>query len=86
MNTMHPMKIIVENQKKGIPTGIYSACTANSFVIEAVMERALKDNEYALIEATANQVNQYGGNTGMSKKELRKSNFLLIRFYLEEII
>jgi len=29
------------------------------------MERAMKDGEYVLIEATANQVDQYGGYTGM---------------------
>jgi D-tagatose-1,6-bisphosphate aldolase subunit GatZ/KbaZ len=68
---MHPLKILVENQKKGIPQGIYSACTANSIVIEAVLERALKENEYALIEATANQVNQFGGYTGMRPSDFR---------------
>lgn len=61
----HPLKNIVEAQKKGIPKGIYSACTANALVLEAVMERAMKDGEYVLIEATANQVDQYGGYTGM---------------------
>ena len=71
MNTMHPLKKIVENQKQGIHTGIYSACTASSYVIEAVMERALKDGEYVLIEATANQVNQFGGYTGMVPADFR---------------
>lgn len=61
----HPLKSIIESQKKGIPAGIYSVCSANELVIEAVMERGLKDNDFVLIEATANQVNQYGGYTGM---------------------
>lgn len=67
----HPLKAIVEAQKKGIPAGIYSACTANELVIEAVMERALTDNSFILIEATANQVNQYGGYTGMKPADFR---------------
>lgn len=68
----HPLLEMVECQKKGIARGIYSACTASDYVIEAVFERALKDNEYALIEATANQVNQFGGYTGMRPKDYMK--------------
>lgn len=51
--------------------GIYSICSANELVIEAAMERALKDNDLILIEATANQVNQYGGYTGMKPSDFR---------------
>lgn len=65
MSGLHPMKEMVRKQKMGIPAGIYSACSANDLVIEAVMERAKEDNDVVLIEATANQVNQYGGYTGM---------------------
>jgi D-tagatose-1,6-bisphosphate aldolase subunit GatZ/KbaZ len=72
MATKHPMQNLVESQKNGVPKGIYSACTASDYVIEAVLERALKDNEYVLIEATANQVNQFGGYTGMKPKDYVK--------------
>lgn len=75
----HPLKNIVLAQKKGIPLGIYSACSANELVIEAVMERALKDNDYVLIEATANQVNQYGGYTGMKPADFRDFVFALAK-------
>ncbi len=71
----HPLLDLVKAQKSGIARGIYSACTASDYVIEAVLERALEDNEYALIEATANQVNQFGGYTGMTPKDYR--NFVL---------
>lgn len=40
-------------------------CSANEFVLEAAVERAVRKDEYLLIEATSNQVNQYGGYTGM---------------------
>lgn len=72
MTIKHPMLNIVESQKNGIAKGIYSACTASDYVIEAVFERALKDNEYVMIEATANQVNQFGGYTGMKPKDYVK--------------
>ena len=67
----HPLKSIVKAQKSKIPVGIYSACTANELVIEAVMERGLGYNNFILIEATANQVNQYGGYTGMKPADFR---------------
>lgn len=72
MFVKNPMLEIVENQKNGIKKGIYSACTASDYVIEAVLERALQVNEAALIEATANQVNQFGGYTGMEPKDYVK--------------
>ena len=71
MNDMHPLKEIVHKQKNGIAAGIYSACTANEYVIIAAMERAAKSNDYLLIEATANQVNQFGGYTGMTPADFR---------------
>jgi len=85
----HPLKDIVAKQKKGIPAGIYSACTANKFVIEAVMERALPFGEYVLIEATANQVNQFGGYSGMQPAEFKNFVFEIaekVHFPKEKII
>lgn len=45
--------------------GIYSVCSADSMVLEASFRQAMEDNSPLLIEATCNQVNQYGGYTGM---------------------
>lgn len=56
---------IVTIQKSGKAVGIYSACSANSFVIEAVLKKGLEDNSCVLIESTANQCDQFGGYTGM---------------------
>lgn len=71
MNTMHPLKKIVEDQKRGIPRGIVSICSANEYVIEAAIKRAMVDDDYVLIEATANQVNQYGGYTCMTPEAFK---------------
>ncbi|RCX14828.1 D-tagatose-1,6-bisphosphate aldolase subunit GatZ/KbaZ [Anaerobacterium chartisolvens] len=71
MEGLHPLKELVAKQKQGIPEGIYSACSANEYVIEAAMERALKSGSYVLIEATANQVNQFGGYTGMKPADFK---------------
>lgn len=51
------------------PIGIYSVCTANSEVIEAALEFARDHDSIAVIEATANQVNQFGGYTGMKPSD-----------------
>jgi len=57
---------IVKMQKSGHAVGIYAACTANKHVLKAVMRRAASTGQPALIEATANQVDQSGGYTGMT--------------------
>jgi D-tagatose-1,6-bisphosphate aldolase subunit GatZ/KbaZ len=45
--------------------GIYSICSAHEHVLRAALQQALHDGSPLLIEATCNQVNQYGGYTGM---------------------
>lgn len=57
---------LVAASKAGRPVGICSVCSANEYVIEAAMEDALASGNPCLIEATANQVNQFGGYTGMT--------------------
>ncbi|HEX3028101.1 MAG TPA: class II D-tagatose-bisphosphate aldolase, non-catalytic subunit [Clostridia bacterium] len=72
MSKLHPMKEIVESRRMGTPKGIYSACSANAYVIEACMEKAQAAGESVLIEATANQVNQFGGYTGMKPADFSR--------------
>jgi D-tagatose-1,6-bisphosphate aldolase subunit GatZ/KbaZ len=45
--------------------GIYAICSAHPWVLEAAMRQALDDGTPLLIESTSNQVDQYGGYTGM---------------------
>lgn len=61
----NPILNIMKRRQDGENIGIYSACSANEYVIEAVMEAAMESGTCALIEATANQSNQFGGYTGM---------------------
>lgn len=55
----------IKDNRKGITKGIYSVCTANADVLEACFKQAKSDNSILLIESTSNQVDQYGGYTGM---------------------
>ena len=50
----------------GSPWAICSACTANPLALEAVLDHAELSGAPALVEATPNQVNQFGGYTGMT--------------------
>lgn len=61
----NPLKIMIEKRQQGEKVGIASYCTANEFALEAALLRAKQTNTPVLIEATANQVNQFGGYTGM---------------------
>lgn len=72
---MNYIKEIVKKQKEGVHAGCYSACTANKWVIEAVFEKAKETDSFAVIEATANQVNQFGGYTGMRPADYKNMVF-----------
>lgn len=60
---------IVSAQKQGEAAGVCSICSAHPYVIEAALSRALHNNEVVLIESTCNQVNQFGGYTGMTPRQ-----------------
>ncbi len=57
---------VIKDQKAGEAKGITSVCSANKYVIEAAVINAKKKGDEILIEATSNQVDQYGGYTGMT--------------------
>jgi D-tagatose-1,6-bisphosphate aldolase subunit GatZ/KbaZ len=61
----------VASHKAGHPVGVYSVCSAHPTVVEAAMVQATADGSYVLIEATSNQVDQYGGYTGLRPAEFR---------------
>ena len=58
-------------QRRGVAAGIYSVCSAHPWVIRAAAEQAAEDGSLLLVEATSNQVNQFGGYTGMRPAEFR---------------
>lgn len=60
---------ILRDHKRGLARGIYSICSVNRFVLEACMQQAAHDTSSLLIEATCNQVNQFGGYTGMNPRQ-----------------
>ncbi|GHU63023.1 D-tagatose-1,6-bisphosphate aldolase subunit KbaZ [Clostridia bacterium] len=67
----YPIRDMINRRAAGEKAGMYSACTANAHVLRAVFAAAREHGSAArpvlpvLIEATANQCNQFGGYTGM---------------------
>ncbi len=57
-----PLHEIVLAQKRGEARGITSICSAHPWVLKT----ALRGQAPVLVEATCNQVNQFGGYTGMT--------------------
>jgi len=62
---------LVRRHKAGDPAGIHSVCSAHPLVLEAAVATAIERGLPVLIEATSNQVNQYGGYTGMTPAAFR---------------
>ena len=62
-------KTAIEKNRSGQRTGFYSVCSANEIVIRAAIRHAVQNNYPLIIESTSNQVNQFGGYTGMLPHE-----------------
>jgi D-tagatose-1,6-bisphosphate aldolase subunit GatZ/KbaZ len=57
---------VVRAQKCGEARGVVSICSAHPTVLQTAVQRAVSTGSVLLVEATCNQVNQYGGYTGMT--------------------
>jgi D-tagatose-1,6-bisphosphate aldolase subunit GatZ/KbaZ len=71
-NAIARLARILESNRRDQGTGIYAICSANRFVLEAGMLQAKRDDSLLLIEATSNQVNQFGGYTGQAPQDFVK--------------
>lgn len=60
---------LIARNRAGEPIGLPCFCTANEYVLRAVLAYAAKTGNPTVIEATCNQVNQDGGYTGMTPKD-----------------
>lgn len=65
------MNIVAEN-RAGTRRGIPSYCTAHPETLRAILASYRHDDAPILIEATCNQVNQFGGYTGMDPARFRR--------------
>ncbi|MCJ7661415.1 MAG: class II D-tagatose-bisphosphate aldolase, non-catalytic subunit [Anaerolineales bacterium] len=69
MVSVHYLDDMIRAQNRCETRGIVSICSANPFVIEASIQHALRVDSPVLIESTCNQVNQFGGYTGLTPEQ-----------------
>ena len=60
---------IIQSQKRGEARGIASICSAHPWVLRETLKASKTTEAHPLIEATCNQVNQFGGYTGMRPQD-----------------
>lgn len=60
------LRDLLKRNRSGEGIGLYSVCSGHPRVLEAAMQQALRDHSPLLIESTSNQVDQFGGYTGMT--------------------
>lgn len=70
---MQQLMSLIARHKAGEAIGIYAVCSAHPWVIRAAIQQAALRQQPVLIEATSNQVNQFGGYTGMTPVDFRQS-------------
>ena len=63
---------LIARNRAGEAIGLPCFCTANEHVLRAVLAYAKTTGHPTVIEATCNQVNQYGGYTGMTAADFLK--------------
>ena len=68
---MSAVQSLIQAHRKGERSGLYSVCCSNEQVLLAAMQVAQRYHTPLLIEATSNQVDQFGGYTGMTPAQFR---------------
>jgi D-tagatose-1,6-bisphosphate aldolase subunit GatZ/KbaZ len=69
MNTaqsLSPVQQVIAAHRRGESAGLYSVCCSHPLVLRAAMQVASQYDTLLLVEATSNQVDQFGGYTGMT--------------------
>lgn len=76
---MSPIQALIDTHRRGDNVGIYSVCCSHEQVLLAAMQVARDYDTVLLIEATSNQVDQFGGYTGMNPAQFRDYVLALAR-------
>jgi D-tagatose-1,6-bisphosphate aldolase subunit GatZ/KbaZ len=63
---MKALQDLLHGHKSRGAGGIYSVCSSHPLVIEAALREAERYDQLVLVESTSNQVNQFGGYSGMT--------------------
>ncbi|MCK4818895.1 class II D-tagatose-bisphosphate aldolase, non-catalytic subunit, partial [bacterium] len=56
----------LHEHKTGIPIGVFSVCSSHPAILESTLKYSRGEDFPVLIETTCNQVNQFGGYSGLT--------------------
>jgi D-tagatose-1,6-bisphosphate aldolase subunit GatZ/KbaZ len=87
--SLSPVQQIIAAHRRGECVGLYSVCCSHPSVLRAAMRVAATYDTVLLVEATSNQVDQFGGYTGMTPSQFRDYVHQLARehsFPLERLV
>ncbi|WP_202414366.1 D-tagatose-bisphosphate aldolase, class II, non-catalytic subunit [Duganella flavida] len=68
-DSLSPVQQIIAAHRRGDAAGLYSVCCSHPSVLRAAMRVATTYETVLLVEATSNQVDQFGGYTGMTPSQ-----------------
>ncbi|MFT3756937.1 MAG: D-tagatose-bisphosphate aldolase, class II, non-catalytic subunit [Pseudoxanthomonas sp.] len=68
---MSPVQSLIQAHRNGENVGLYSVCCSHEQVLLAAIDVARQYDTPLLVEATSNQVDQFGGYTGMTPPQYR---------------
>jgi len=69
---MQALLQFVQRHQAGDPVGITAVCSAHPIVLEAALAEGARNDCVVLVEATSNQVNQFGGYTGLRPADFQR--------------
>jgi D-tagatose-1,6-bisphosphate aldolase subunit GatZ/KbaZ len=72
MSALADFSSLLEENRAGRGGVAMSCCSAHPLVLRALFRAARRRNTFALVEATSNQVDQYGGYTGMKPPDFAR--------------
>lgn len=67
----HSLIQIIEDTLGGNSVGLVSVCSSHPMVVKAAIQQCKVHNSLLLIESTSNQVDQFGGYSGMTPKKFQ---------------
>ena len=62
----HRLRDVLDCNRRESSVGLFSVCSAHPQVLYAAMRHALASGDMLCVESTSNQVNQFGGYTGLT--------------------
>lgn len=74
-----PIQELIAAHRRGEPVGLTSVCCSNRYVLQAAMQLARQRGDLLLIESTSNQVDQFGGYTGLTPQQFRDDVLAMAR-------